>query len=111
MPGNDAAMITRLRSWREAIDDPAAPACVRFFLKAASKPSLPGGLPTLFATVKLDLPGRTMSGAMVVRQGQRVRVVDAGKFGDVGITTNLEDADSAQARASLGELERFAEAA
>ena len=82
-------MAKQRRSWRQAMDDPASPESLRFFLKVASGPSLPGGLPPLFATTKVDLAGRTLSAALVVRKGERVRVVDAGKFGDVGVTTDL----------------------
>ena len=41
---------------------------------------------------------------------RQLRVVDAGKFGDVGITRDLEGADVAMARAGVDELERFTEA-
>jgi len=91
------------------MDDPKSPDCLRFFLKVASGPSLPGGRPPLFATLKQDMSGR-VAGPVMLRQGQRVRVVDAGEFGDVGVTTDLDGADVAMARAGVDELERFAEA-
>ena len=102
-------MATQLRNWHQALDDPTSPECLRFFLKVASGPSLPGGRPPLFATLKQDMSGR-LTAPVKLRKGERVRVVDAGKFGDVGVTTDLEGADAAMARASVDELERFAEA-
>ena len=48
---------------------------------------------------------------MKLRKGERVRVVDAGKFGDVGVTTNMDGADIAMARASVDELQDFGDAA
>ena len=48
---------------------------------------------------------------MKLRKGERVRVVDAGKFGDVRVTTDMAGADMAMARASVNELEGFAETA
>jgi hypothetical protein len=69
-------------------------------------------LPPLFATLKRDFSGRTFAGAVVkLRAGERVRLTDAGQFGDVGITTHLEEATAHMARASVDELERFGEAA
>ena len=93
------------------MDDPASPECLRFFLQAAGKPSLPGGLPRLYATLKADLPGRTFTGALAkLRKGERVRVTDAGQFGDVGITNDFNEAVQYLARASVDELEAFSEA-
>jgi hypothetical protein len=92
------------------MDDLAAPECLRFFLQADSKPNLPGGLPPLFATLKRDFSGRTFQGVLVaMRAGERVRVTDAGQFGDTGITTYLREATAHMARASVNELERFSE--
>ena len=102
-------MAKQLRNWRQAMADPAAPQCLQFFLKVASGPNLPAGLPPLFATLKLDLPGR-LRGPVKLRKGERVRVVQAGKFGDVGVTTDMDGADIAMARASVDELEQFSEA-
>jgi hypothetical protein len=75
-------MQKQMRNWRKAMDDPASPDCLRFFLQGASKASIPGGLPPLFATLKLGLSGRTVAGAVVkLRASERVRVTDAGPFG------------------------------
>jgi len=67
-----------------------------------------GGPPPLFATLKRDFPGRGAGGEIVkMKTGERVRVVDAGRFGDVGITLILDDPKAYQARATLGELTNF----
>lgn len=102
-------MTTQLRNWRDVMDDRKAPQCLRFFLQAASKPSLPGGLPPLYATLKREFAGRLLSGPIMLRFGDRVRVTDLGRFGDIGITTHLDEAVAYMARASVDELERFAE--
>jgi len=104
-------MQKQLRNWRQAMDDPASPDCLRFFLQGASKASIPGGLPPLFATLKLGLSGRTVAGAVVkLRAGERVRVTNAGPFGDVGVTTHLDEPAAYMARTSVDELERFSDA-
>ena len=103
-------MAKQLRKWRQAMVDPASPEPLRFFLQSASKPSLPGGLPSLFATLKHDFSGRTFEGALAkLRTSERVRVTDVGRFGDVGITTHLDEANAYMARASVDELEKFSE--
>lgn len=93
------------------MDDPASPGCLRFFLQSASKPSLQSGLPPLFATVKSDTPGRTLTGALVIGKGARVNVVEAGIFGELGVTTDLDGADAAMARVGVDELKDFGETA
>jgi hypothetical protein len=76
-------MPAQLRHCDRVMEDRSAPECLRFFLQAASKPNLPGGLPPLFATLKRDFSGRTFAGAVVkLRAGERVRLTDASQFGD-----------------------------
>ena len=89
------------------MDDPSAPECLRFFLRAARGQHL-GALPPLFATLKCDFSGR-LAAPVALRKGERVRVTDAGRFGDVGVTTDLEGAATYMARASVDELEKFSE--
>ena len=59
--------------------------------------------------MKRDFSGR-LAAPVALRKGERVRVTDAGKFGDVGVTTHLDEPVIYMARASVDELERFAEA-
>lgn len=100
----------QLRSWRQAVDDPAATECLRFFLNVASGPGLPEGRPALFATLRGDVSGRTFAGVVVkLREGERVRITDAGKFGDVGVTTDLDETAAYMARLSIDELSDFAD--
>jgi hypothetical protein len=56
-------------------------------------------LPPLFATLKRDFSGRLL-GPVALKKGQRVRITDAGRFGDVGVTTDLDEAVRYLARAS-----------
>ena len=90
------------------MEDPASPECLRFFLQAAGKPNLPGGLPSLYATLKRDFSGRLLA-PVALKKGQRVRVTDAGRFGDVVVTTDLDEAVRYLARASIDELENFSD--
>jgi len=101
-------MPAQLRHCDQVMDDPSAPECLRFFLRVARGQSLPGGLPPLFATLKRDFSGRLLA-PVALKKGQRVRVTDAGRFGDVGITTDLDEAAKYLARASVDELENFSE--
>jgi hypothetical protein len=101
-------MPAQLRHCDRVMEDPSAPECLRFFLRAARAPHL-GALPPLFATLKRDFSGR-LAAPVAPRKGERVRVTDAGKFGDVGVTTHLDEPVIYMARASVDELERFAEA-
>lgn len=88
------------------VDDPHTPASVRAFLEAAFADAPPaGGLPPLFGTLKHDMPGRGAGGEIVkMKAGERVRVTDAGRYGDVGITLRLDETKDYQARAALMEL-------
>ena len=106
--GDDGIMSRQLRHCEQVMDDPSAPECLRFFLRVARGQSLPGGLPTLFATLKREFSGRLLA-PVTLKKGQRVRVTDAGRFGDVGVTTDLEESVKYLARASVDELETFSE--
>ena len=56
------------------------------------------------------MPGRTFTGALAkLRKGERVRVTDAGQFGDVGVTNELNEAVQYLARTSVDEREAFSE--
>ena len=101
-------MPAQLRHCDQVTDDPSAPECLRFFLRIARGRSLPGGLPPLFATLKRDFSGRLLA-PVALKKGERVRVTDAGRFGDVGVTTDLEETVRYLARASVDELENFSE--
>lgn len=77
------------------IDDEAQPECLRAFLGHARSPAH-GSLredarPPLFATYN----------------GKRVRVVMASRFGDVGITTNLQAEYGYEKRVAVAELSGF----
>jgi hypothetical protein len=88
------------------LDDPKTPSSVRAFLGAAlADPPVAGGLPPLFGTLRHDFPGRGEGGATIqMKAGDRVRVTDAGRVGDVGITLRLDETKNYQARAALIEL-------
>lgn len=106
----------------DLIDDPAQPDCVRKFLAYKRAPAIEqtlsdAELPKLFATLKKDVKGQSYLGfwrgtepAMVdvpMTSGQRVRVVMASRFGDVGITPKLEDVRGYAARLFLDDLTDF----
>jgi hypothetical protein len=75
-------------------DDEAAPLCVLNYLAVARAPAWQQGKrPPLFAT----------------RDGKRVRVVMASRFGDVGITENLSAEHGYGDRVYLPELTDFAD--
>jgi hypothetical protein len=79
------------------IDDPTQPECLRAFLAHARAPAHGSSLgtprPWLFADHK----------------GKRVRVVMASRFGDVGITTELDRERGYQERVAVADLVNFAE--
>jgi len=60
-----------------------------------------GALPELYATTKRDFAGRGEAGVVMIRTGNRVRVNDVGRFNDIGITLQINEAKSYQARAAL----------
>lgn len=84
-----------MRHCDDYIDDPSTPDCVRAFLDHARAPAhganLPGKRPALFA--KLG--------------GMPVRVVMASRFGDVGVSGDLEAERGYSARVGLDELTDF----
>jgi len=77
------------------IDDETQPECLRAFLDHARSPAhgslRDGPRPILFADY----------------QGQRVRVVMASRFGDVGVTTCLRDEYGYQKRVAVADLSGF----
>lgn len=91
------------------LTDPKTAPSLRAFLEAALAAQLPaGGQLPLFATLKLDFSGRDFGGAIIkMKAGERVRVTDAGRFGDIGITLVLDEPKLYQARAVLAELADF----
>jgi hypothetical protein len=97
----------------EYLADPKTPASVRAFLDAAfADPPPASGLPPLFGTLKRDFSGRGAGGEVIkMKAGERARVVDVGRFGDVGITLILDETKLYQARAVLAELTDFSAAA
>ena len=89
------------------VDDPKASQHVKAFLAAAETGA---GLPPLYATLKRDFSGRSKDGAVKsVLKGQRVRVVDVGKFGDLGVTTDIDDPKRADVRATLAEMSEYSD--
>jgi len=78
------------------IDDETQPECLRAFLDYARSPAHGAGRdgqrPALFADY----------------QGNRVRVVMASRFGDVGITSNLRAEYGYEKRVAVSELSNFA---
>jgi hypothetical protein len=78
----------------EYIDDPSQPDCLRAFLDYARSPAhgdTRGYKPTLFADYR----------------GTRVRVVMASRFGNVGVTTDLDAVYGYQRRVGVDELSNF----
>jgi len=79
------------------IDDPAASTALRTYLAFARAPAhgalLPAPHPRLFAN----------------HEGRRVRVTMASRFGDVGITTDLDAEYGYQQRVLVRQLENFSE--
>ena len=83
------------------IRDPFAPRCLRFFLLINRLPAADmllcrehGVHPRLFAT----------------HEGVRVRVVQASRLGDVGITRRLDAEDGYEQRVSVADLTDFGDA-
>jgi len=94
-----------MRHCDEFIDDYEAPNCLRWFLLINRLPAIEkmlaaemGVNPKLFADViKPNNQGRT----------QRVRVVMASRFGDVGISINLHREHGYSKRVAVEELTNF----
>ena len=107
------------------ITDLEAPACLRAFLEFNRRPAIDkiGDSPTLFATLKRDtsytestpIPSpppfvwAMVHDTVTIPAGSRVRVVMASRFGDVGITPNLEEVHGYVARVSVEDLTDFGE--
>lgn len=82
------------------IHDPAAPPCLRFFLLVHRLPAVDGALLSMHG-VKPKL--------FADHHGHRVRVVMASRFGDVGITSNLDAESGYETRVPLSELSNFSQ--
>ena len=103
------------------IDDETQPECLRAFLRFKRAPAIEqdGEPPALFATIRDKAMGRFYLGHWIgnepametveIRAGQRVRVVMASRFGDVGITTRLQDRNGYMLRVPLAALTDFSE--
>lgn len=89
---------SNIRPCDDYIDDPAAPEALRKYLAFARAPAhghfLPKPHPTLFAD----------------HEGRRVRVTMASRFGDVGITTDLDKKHGYACRVAVSQLSNFSEA-
>lgn len=59
----------------------------------------PAALPELYATTRRGLPGRGAGGIAVrIDEAARVRVINVGKAGDVGVTSIMDETKRDQAR-------------
>ena len=87
---------------KDCLTDPKTPRSLRAFLESAlAEPKNAQNLPDLYATTKREFAGQAGGGVIVkLKTGERVRVTNVGKFGDVGITNILEEPKAYQARAS-----------
>lgn len=106
----------------DLIDDESQPKCLREFLRFKRTPAISryGETPPLFATIKDDSTGRFYRGywdgdgpvmdEVQVKAGTRVRVVMASRFGDVGITTQLQDKSGYMLRVPVAALHEFSDA-
>jgi hypothetical protein len=88
------------------IDDPKAPQALRSFLAAACQGTSAANLSTLFATLRRDVAGRGPDGVVALPAGKRVRVVEAGLFGDLGVTSDANSLRD-EVRVAVAELEKF----
>ncbi len=84
----------------DLIHEPTLPMCARYFLLVHRLPAIDGtvitaykGSPVCFANY----------------QGQRVRLVMASRFGDVGITRNLKAENGYELRVSMDDLSDFSD--
>ena len=77
------------------IDDPAAPACLRAFLAHARAPAI-------------EHAGKDRPPLFAKRNGRIVRVTMASRFGDVGVSENLDEPYGYGDRVTLSELTDFA---
>jgi hypothetical protein len=89
------------------VDNPHASHHVNAFVAAAERGA---ALPALYATLKRDFSARDKGGSVKsLLKGQRVRVTDLAKFGDVGATTDLTEAKQAEARATWAEMTDYSD--
>ncbi len=93
-----------MRHCDDYIEDRLAPAALKRFLEWHRRPAIEktGEEPTLYAVLLVPLTGKTP-----MKAGARVRVVMASRFGDVGITPNLNAAHGYVARVAVRDLGDF----
>lgn len=103
------------------IDDEKQPKALRDFLRYKRSPAIEqrGSAPPLFANIKEAATGKAYLGYwdgnnpamrdVPLAAGQRVRVVMASRFGDVGITPNLKADHGYVMRVSVDALDNFSE--
>lgn len=108
----------------DLIDDESQPASLRKFLEYNRRPAIEKTLPedqepVLFATLREARTGHSYLGYWSGKEpamkkvemvaGQKVRVVMASRFGDVGITPNLEARHGYIARLPVSALDNFSD--
>ena len=100
---SEPGLISPAMKFARHLGDPKTPASVRTSLNAAvAETPSPGGLPPLCASLKHDFADRGAGCEVLkMRPGERVRAVDAGGFGHVGITLLFDESKSDQARAAI----------
>jgi hypothetical protein len=80
---------------------------VKAFLTAAESGA---ALPALYATLKRDFSGRDKTGNVkLLLTGQRVRVTEVWKAGDLGVTTDLDEAKRDEARSTWAEMSDYSD--
>src|SRR5688572_13948279 len=108
-----------MRHCEDYIDDERASLALRAFLKWQRRPAIKktGEAPSLFAVLQRDLTGQRYKGYwengnaamenVPLKAGQRVRVVMASRFGDVGVTPDLDAKHGYVARILVSDLDDF----
>ena len=101
-----------MKTLRDRLASSMTPPRLRAFLEAALADQPPAeGLPALYATTRRAFAGLGVDGVVVIlAEGVRVRVTDAGNAGDLGITQELDEPKRYQARAVVNELTDFSDA-
>lgn len=89
------------------IEDPYAPQCLRDFIRWHRQPAMDKykssaePRPILYATLTRDYPSFNL------KEGQRVRVVMASRFGDLGVTTDFKAESGYTLRCLVSELSEW----
>lgn len=103
------------------IDDETQPECLRAFLRFNRAPAIEqhGEPPALYANLREAATGRSYLGywngnepamqEVPLSAGQRVRVVMASRFGDVGITPHLGARNGYVLRVPVDALDNFSQ--